>query len=152
MVTSYHRLLRCNKTTKEDDNTLPSSSYSLQHHHKRSWHHIVVIFFFSNTKKIKHTTQKPRKGSELTFKLSLCPSLLVFASTLLFQTLSPDIFFFSSRRKKKQRKKNIEKKNAEKGGSLPSSSHSTLSLLAFASTLPLLPFCFKRFLLASSSS
>jgi preprotein translocase subunit YajC len=49
------------------------------------------------------------------------------------------IFFFSSRREKKQRKKNHrEKKHVEKGGNFPSSSHSTLSLLA-----PALPshFC-----------
>jgi len=119
------------------------------------------IFFFSSKRKEKKTKKKKhrkenkcREGRELAFKLPLYPFTFGFCfypptSALLFQTLSLDIFF-SSRRKEK---KNIEKKrNAEKGGSLPLSSHSTLSLLAFASTLPLLPFCFKHFLLASSSS
>jgi hypothetical protein len=70
----------------------------------------------------------------------------------LFQTLSLGIFFFSSKRKKKQRKKTIEKnRNVEKGGRFPSSSYYVLSLSNPASALPFLPFCFKRFLLASSS-
>jgi hypothetical protein len=50
------------------------------------------------------------------------------AFALLFQALSPDIFFFSN--KTKEKKKHKEKKNhredhkiAEKGGSLPSFSH-----------------------------
>jgi hypothetical protein len=74
---------------------------------------------------------------------------LAATSTLLFQTLSLNIFLFSSKRKTK---KTIEKKrNVEKRGSFPSSSHSTLSFLAFIFALSLLPFYFKRFLLASSS-
>jgi len=60
------------------------------------------------------------------------------------------ILFFSSIIKEK---KTIEKKkNVKKGRSLPSNSHSALSLLALASALPLLHFRFKHFLLASSSS
>jgi hypothetical protein len=43
-------------------------------------------------------------------------------------------------------------KNAEKGKSFPSSSHSTLSFLGPTFALPLMPFYFKHFLLASSSS
>jgi hypothetical protein len=43
---------------------------------------------------------------------------LVFASTLLFQTLSPDIFFFSSRRKKKTKKKKHRKKKCREGREL----------------------------------
>jgi flagellar biosynthesis protein FlhB len=75
---------------------------------------------------------------------------LAATSTLLFQTLSPNIFFFSNKRKEK---KTIEKKrNVEKGGSFPSSSHFTISFLAFIFALSLLSFYFKRFLLASSSS
>jgi hypothetical protein len=62
---------------------------------------------------------------------------------------SPSIFFFSNRRKQK---KTIEKQNAEKEGTFPSSSHFALSYLALAFALPFFPFCFKRFLLASSSS
>jgi hypothetical protein len=49
-----------------------------------------------------------------------------------------------------KKKKTIEKKkNAEKRSSFPSSSRSTLSPLALASALPLMPFCFKRFFMAS---
>jgi len=75
--------------------------------------------FFSNKRK----KQKPRKkkkcreGRELSFKLPFCPltfgsCLCLPTSTLLFQTLSLGIFFFSTRRKEKQtkKKKTIEKK------------------------------------------
>jgi hypothetical protein len=58
-------------------------------------------------------------------------------------------FFFSSKIKKKNHR---EEKKCKEGGSFPSSSHSAFSLLALAFALPLLPFCFKRFLLAFSSS
>ncbi len=61
------------------------------------------------------------------------------------------IFFFSNTKKTKHTRKQ-PKKNQKKGGSLPSSSHFTLSLLAPAFALPLLPFCFKHFLLTSFSS
>jgi hypothetical protein len=61
--------------------------------------------------------------------------------------LSPNIFFFSSRKKEK---KTIEKKrNAKKGGSFPSSFRFVFSFFALTFALPLLPFYFKRFLLAS---
>jgi hypothetical protein len=71
-----------------------------------------------------------------------------------FQAIFASIFFFSNKRKKKHKeKKTIEKKkNVEKGGSLPLSSHSTFSFFVLASTFLLLPFHFKHFLLASSSS
>jgi hypothetical protein len=62
------------------------------------------------------------------------------------------IFFFSSKRKemKTKEKKTIKKKkNAKKGVSFPLSSHYALSLLAPASALLLLPFCFKCFFLTS---
>jgi len=62
--------------------------------------------------------------------------------------LSPSIVFFSSKRKKNHR----TKKNSKKERSLPLSSHFALSFLAPTSTLLLLPFCFKCFLLASFSS
>jgi len=45
----------------------------------------------------------------------------------------------------------VKKTNVEKGRSLPSSSHSTLSFLAPTFVLLLLPFRFKPFLLTSSS-
>jgi len=47
--------------------------------------------------------------------------------------------------------KKTTKKNQEKGGNLPLSSHSAFSFLAIASTFLLLNFHFKCFLLASSS-
>jgi Na+(H+)/acetate symporter ActP len=76
-------------------------------------------------------------------------SFLAFASTLLFQKFFPGIFFFS----RKKNKKTIEKKrNVEKGGSFPSSSHFAFSILTFTFALALLPFYFKRFFLAYSSS
>jgi hypothetical protein len=58
--------------------------------------------------------------------------------------LFPDIFFSQTEEKKKKGKKNHKKeKNTEKGRNFPSSSRSALSLLDFASALPLLPsrFC-----------
>jgi flagellar biosynthesis component FlhA len=78
---------------------------------------------------------------------------LAFVSTLLFQLLSPSIFFFSNRRKeeKNKEKKTVEKKrNAKKGRSFPSSLCFAFSFLALVSAFPLLSFCFKRFLLAFS--
>jgi flagellar biosynthesis protein FlhB len=57
------------------------------------------------------------------------------------------------KKKNTKKEKTIEKrKNAEKGGSLPSSSCFALSFLALASALLLLPFRFKCFLLTLSSS
>jgi hypothetical protein len=100
---------------------------------------------------------------ELSFKLPFCPftfgfHFYPFASALPllpshFCPFVSNIFSLaSSSFQAKKKKKTIEKKrNVEKGGNFPSSSHSAFSLLALASTLPLLPFCFKRFFLASSS-
>jgi hypothetical protein len=92
-----------------------------------------------------------KERRELSIKLPLCP--LTFGSyfypptsTLLFQTLSFSIFFFSSRRKEK--KNHREEKNAKKRGSFPLSSHYALSLLVPTCTLSLLPFYYKRFLIA----
>jgi hypothetical protein len=64
--------------------------------------------------------------------------------------LFPSIFFFSSKKKHKEKKSIEKKRNAKKGGSLLSSFRSTLSLLAFASGLLFLPFCFKCSLASSS--
>jgi Na+/H+ antiporter NhaD/arsenite permease-like protein len=94
------------------------------------------------------------------FKLSLCPFTFSShfcppASALLFQTLFPGIFLFSSKRKEKKNKgkKTIKKKKkAEKGGRLLSSSCFAFSLLALTFGLMFLHFCFKHFLLASFSS
>jgi len=53
----------------------------------------------------------------------------------------------------KEKKKNYRKeKNAKKRGSFPSSSCYALSFFTPTSAFSLLPFCFKRFLQASSSS
>jgi len=78
----------------------------------------------------------------LIFGSHFCPLTFAF----LFQILSPSIFFFSSIRKEKKTIK--KKKNAEKGRSVPSSSHSTLSLLASC----FCPFVSNAFSLASSIS
>jgi hypothetical protein len=71
------------------------------------------IFFFSSRRKKKHKEKKSKEKKELSFKLSFCP--LTFGShfcpptsTLLFQTFSPGIFFFS---RKTQRKRNLKKEN-----------------------------------------
>jgi len=157
MATSCHHFLCYNNIIEEDDDTLPSSSFSLQHHLRRRRWQCAIVFFFSNTKKKKHKKKQQKKiqekGRSLPSSFCSALSLLALTSTLLFQMFSPSIFFFSSKRKEKNKKETIEKKrNAEKGESFPSSSHSTLSFLAPASTFPLLPFYFKRFLLASSCS
>jgi hypothetical protein len=63
---------------------------------------------------------------------------LAFVSALSFQALSLGIFLLLKYKKIKKnthkKKKTIEKKNAEIGGNLPSSSHSTFHfwLLSFA--------------------
>jgi hypothetical protein len=59
-------------------------------------------------------------------------------------------FFFSNTKKIKHTRKQL-KKNQKNGGSLPSSSRSTFSLLVLASAFPFLHFRFMCFLLASSS-
>ncbi len=60
-------------------------------------------------------------------------------------------FFFFSNTKETKHTRKQQKKDQKKGGSLPSSSHSALSLLALASAFLFLHFCFKCFFLASSS-
>jgi hypothetical protein len=84
---------------------------------------------------------------------------LAIASTLPLLHFHFKCFLFASSSSQAKEKKNIkEKKNhreeklCRKGKELTSSSHFALSLLATASTLPLLHFCFKCFLLASSCS
>jgi hypothetical protein len=57
--------------------------------------------------------------------------------------------FFQIEEEKKKKKIIGKKRTAKKGGSFPLSFYSTLSLLAPFFALPLLPFCFKPFLLAS---
>jgi hypothetical protein len=84
---------------------------------------------------------------------------LVLVSTILFQMFSPGIFFSNKRKKKK--KNHRKELKCRKGRELSFkllffpftfSSHSALSFLTPTFALPFLPFCFKRFFLASSSS
>jgi hypothetical protein len=49
----------------------------------------------------KNQKKHQEKGGSLPSSSHFTLSLLVLVSTLLFQTLSPSIFFFSSKRKKK---------------------------------------------------
>jgi hypothetical protein len=87
----------------------------------------LSIFFFSSKKK---TTQKKKpiekkknanKGRSLLSNFCFALSFLAPTFALSFQVLSPNIFFFSNKRKKKhnEKKNHREKKNAEKGGNLP---------------------------------
>jgi len=148
MVTSYHHFVCCNNNIYEDDDKLPSSFSSLQHHHKRDDNTLPLCSFQTqrriNTQENKPKKNKKREGAHLqSFVLPLHFWLLLL--TFLFQTLFLT-FFFSIAPKKK------EKKIAKKGWSFPSSSQFALSLLVPTFTLPLLLFCFKRIVFASSSS
>ncbi len=108
-------------TTREEDDLLPLP-FSLQQHHRSRRQHIVIIFFFSATPPQKKRTTH------------CCHHLLLL-----------------KHKKNKTHKKTTTKKNQERRGSLPSSSCSTISLLALISALPLLHFRSKCFLLASYS-
>jgi hypothetical protein len=57
----------------------------------------------------------------------------------------------SQTHRKQNTQKNNQKRNQDKKGNLPSSSRSALLFLALTSTLLLLHFCFKCFLLTSFS-
>jgi hypothetical protein len=157
-------------TQKNNGNKLPLPS-SLEHHQRRRrWQQATIVFFFvaPPQKKttihchhfllLKHkedkthkkiTKRKRREGSYLQaptlpshFWLSLLP--FCFKCFLLAS---------SCPQAKKKKKKPKEKKiNAKKGGSFPSNSRSALSLLDPTFAFPLLPFYFKCFFLASSSS
>jgi hypothetical protein len=105
-----------------------------------------------NTK--ENNKKKPRERKELTFKLLFY--LLTFGFRFypfVSNTFSWHLFLLEQKKKKIKKKKTIEKKiNAKKGGNFPSSFQSAFSFLAPAYTFPLLPFYFKRFLLAPSFS
>jgi hypothetical protein len=78
------------------------------------------IFFSNKRKKRKRKTIEKKKNAKKEGSLPLSSrstlSFLALASTLLFQALSPSIFFST---KQKKQKKTIKKiKDAEKGGSL----------------------------------
>jgi len=112
------------------------------------------FFQIEKKKKPKKKKKKKKKRRELSFKLLLYP--FIFGSHVCPPTFALLLRFLlasSSFQEKKNKEKAIEKKKyAEKGGSFLLSSRFAFSLLAPTSTLPLLPFCFKRFLLASFSS
>jgi hypothetical protein len=125
------------------------------------------MFFLSNRKKNKEkktmeNKRNAKKGgsfpSSSRFALSLLdpsfalPLLPFHFCPFVSNIFSLHILFLKQKKKKKKKKTKEKKKNVEKGGNFPSSSCSTLSLLVLASALPLLPFCFKRSLLASSYS
>jgi flagellar biosynthesis protein FlhB len=119
------------------------------------------LFFFSSIRRRrrkKKTIKKKKnakKGGNFPSSSHFALSLLAFTSTFLllpfyFKHFLLGIFFFSKlkfKNKKIKNNKNREEKNAEKGGRLPSSSHSTFSLLAPTFSLLFLPFYFKCFLL-----
>jgi hypothetical protein len=73
------------------------------------------------------------------------------SALLLLHFLFKHFLLASSSSQVEEKKKHTKKTYAEKGGSLPSSSRSTLSFLALAFALLLLPFHFKHFLLTSFS-
>jgi hypothetical protein len=158
MATSCHHLFRCNNsiekmtahghcfffnyntTTEKDDDTLSSSS-SFQTQRRK------------NTQENNKKNQK--KGGSLLSSSHFALSLLALAFAFPFLHFCFKCFFLASffsqvgKKKRHKGKKTIEKKKyVEKGGSLPSSSCSTFSLLAPALAFSLLHFCFKCFLLA----
>ncbi len=89
----------------------------------------LSIFFFSSKKKKKNEKKKKthrkeknaNKERSLLSSFRFALSFLAPTSALSFQALSPNIFFFSNKRKKKhnEKKNHREEKNAEKGRNLP---------------------------------
>jgi hypothetical protein len=68
-----------------------------------SHYHHLFLLKHKEDKTHKIITKKDQeKGTSLLSSYHFALSLLPFASTLMFQTFSPSIFFFSSRRKKKK--------------------------------------------------
>jgi len=123
-------------------------------------YHRFLLFKHKEDKTYNKTTKKKTKRREGTYlKLLLCSltfgsrfafSLLVIISTLLFQTLSLSIFFFSNKRKTKRTKKNktIKKKQMQK----KDGAFLQVPVRPSHFWLLLLPFCFKRFFETSFSS
>ncbi len=127
-------------TTKEKDNNM-----LLCHHlllkHKKEGHSVIFFFFFSNTKKTKHTRKQQKKdqkkGGSLPSSSHSTLSLLALASAFLFLHFHFKCFLLASFSFQVKKKKTINKKKyVKKGGSLPSSSCSALSLLIPAFTFP----------------
>jgi len=142
-----------NTKQKGNGNKLPLP-FSLEHHHKKTMAHCFRFLLLKHKENKTHkktTTKKTRRREGAYLQTPTLPShfwlpLLHFRFKCFF------LASFSSQIKKIKIKTIEQKINVEKGKSLPSRSCSTFSLLTPASTLPLLHFCFKRFLLASSSS
>jgi hypothetical protein len=127
MVTSCHRLLRYNNTIEEDNGTLSLS-------------------FSSQTQKRQQKKTKKKEGAYLQ-----APTLPSHFWLPLLPFYFKCFLVASSSSQVGEKKKTIEKKrNTKKGGTFPLSSRSTLSLLGLAFALPLLPLCFKHFILAFS--
>jgi hypothetical protein len=88
----------------------------------------LIILFYSTKKKNNAKKKKPiekkknaNKGRSLLSSFRFALSFLAPTSALSFQVFSPNIFFFSNKRKKKhnEKKNHREKKNVEKGRNLP---------------------------------
>jgi hypothetical protein len=109
----------------------PASAFLFLHFYFKCF--FLASSSFQVEKKKNYRKEKIcRRRKELTFKLSLCP--FTFGSrfcTFVSSVFSLHLLLLKHKEKKNHR----EKKNAEKGGSLPSSSRSALSFLALASTL-----------------
>jgi hypothetical protein len=135
MATSYHCFLCYNNTTEKRQRHIAIVFFFFATPPQKET--TITFFFFSNTKRTKHIRKqqknpKRREGAYLQGLVLLFHFWLPF-TTFGFQTFSPSILFFSSKRKENKNKENktIEKKrNVEKGGNFLSSSHSALSLLA----------------------
>jgi hypothetical protein len=132
-----------------------SSSSSLQHHHRRRRQHIAIVFFFSNIEKKKHIRkqqQKTKRREGAYLQALTLPSHF----WLLFLPFRFKHFLLASSSSQTKEKKNTqkEKKTIEK----KKKCRDKRELYLQAPDLPshfwllLLPFCFKRFLLTSSSS
>jgi hypothetical protein len=121
--------------------------------------HCFLLLKHTEEKTHKKTTKRNQeKGGSLPSSSHPAFSLLAHAFALPLLHFRFKCFFLTASysqvedKKKHKEKKTIEKKKyANKGRSLPSNSRYTLSLLTPASTLSLLHFRFKCFLLASSS-
>ncbi len=114
--------------------------------------HLLILKPKKKHKEKKNHKEEKNADKGRRFPLNSCFALSLLAPAFALLLL-PYCFkrfllasFYSQVEEKK--KKTIEKKkNAEKGGSLPSRSRSTTSLLAPTSGLMFLPLRFKRFLL-----
>ncbi len=118
-MTTHCRAIVFFLDTKNKVTTLFSSSFVETQ--RRRQQQLILLKHRKDKTHEKPTKKKSREGRELLFKLLFCP--LIFGShfcplgfALLFQVLSPDIFFFLSKIKKTQRKKKPLRRKICKGG------------------------------------